>query len=159
MKIRMTWLAITFASLTGCAGEPFFGDNAADRQAKSQIAGAAQAVALGLYPEAERQLAPYVYRDDSERLKLKFFGVSGENRKLLADTVVTLLWETGRDDTLQQFSEEYLSGLERTTVRCRLSERRALYEAAYHCWNDSGQTDRAERVIRTEAALRILGSP
>lgn len=159
MKTAMACLAISLVSLTGCAGGPLFGESLADRQARSQIDGAERAVTLGSYPEAEQLLAPFVYRDDAQRLKLKFFGVSGANRKLVADTVVRLLWETGRDDTLQQFSEAYLSGDDRTSVRCRLFERKGLYEAAYQCWNDAGQTDRAERVIRTEAALRILGSP
>ncbi|RCH25501.1 hypothetical protein CSC43_7183 [Pseudomonas aeruginosa] len=41
---------------------------------------------------------------------------------------------------------------------CRLSERQAHYPEAYACWNNLGHEDRAERTIRTEAALRILGT-
>lgn len=120
---------------------------------------AKQAVDLGYYVNAERLLAQYVYRNKAGELKLRFFGLSGKIRKEAIDTVVRLLWETGRDDTLKQFADDYLSGDEYQTTLCRISERQASYEQAYQCWNRMGEVDRAERVIRTEAAIRILGTP
>jgi hypothetical protein len=90
---------------------------------------------------------------------MKYSSLSGENRKQAIDTVVSLLWATGRDDTLKQFADDYLSGNEYKATICRITERQALYEEAYHCWNKMGEIDRAERVVRTEAALRILGTP
>ncbi|WHT75815.1 hypothetical protein QMY54_00550 (plasmid) [Pseudomonas rhodesiae] len=114
---------------------------------------------MGKYQHAERMLAQYVSRNNSGQLRMKYFGISGENRKHAIDTVATLLWETGRDDSLKQFAKDYLSGSEYQTTLCRISERQAKYEEAYHCWNEMGEIDRAERVVRTEAALRILSTP
>lgn len=158
---RYSSLAMAVLVLSGCAHDekPFFAPSVSDLQDQSQLSGAEQAVQMGKYPHAERMLAQYVSRDGSGQLRMKYFGISSENRKHAIDTVVALLWETGRDDSLKQFSKDYLSGQEYQTTLCRISERQAKYEEAYHCWNEMGEIDRAERVVRTEAALRILGTP
>lgn len=140
-------------SLGACTGP-----SVTELQDQSQLSGADQAVHIGKYDSAEKILGQYVYRDDSGRLKMKYLGISSDNRKQAIDTVVSLLWETGRDDTLKQFADDYLSGDEYKVTICRITERQALYEEAYHCWNKMGEGARAERVIRTEAALRILGT-
>lgn len=142
-------------SLGACSSAP----SVAELQARSQLSGADQAVHIGKYDSAEKILGQYVYRDDRGNLKMRYAGISGDNRKQAIDTVVSLLWATGRDDTLKQFADDYLSGDEYKATMCRLAERQALYEEAYNCWNKMGEPDRAERVIRTEAALRILGTP
>lgn len=161
MNKRLSTFAMAVLVLSGCAqGEkPFFAPSLSDLQDKSQLAGADQAVHMGKYPHAERMLAQYVSRNDSGQLRMKYFGISRENSKHAIDTVVMLLWETGRDDSLKQFAKDYLSGQEYQTTLCRISERQAKYEEAYHCWNQMGEIDRAERVVRTEAALRILSTP
>jgi hypothetical protein len=147
-------------SLGACSSSnPLFAPSVSDLQDRSQLSGADQAVHIGKYDSAEKILGQYVHRDEHGNLKMKYLGISGDNRKQAVDTVVTLLWETGRDDTLKQFAKDYLSGDEYKATMCRISERQALYEEAYHCWNKMGEGDRAERVIRTEAALRILGTP
>ncbi|MGP0171090.1 hypothetical protein ACSVIJ_04330 [Pseudomonas sp. NCHU5208] len=120
--------------------------------------GASKAVDIGDYAYAEKSLQKFVYRDKKGQLKLIYFGLSGETRKVVIDTVVRLLWETGRDETLLQFADDYLSSREYSVTACRLSERQAAYEQAYQCWNRMGEIDRAERVLRTEAAIRILGA-
>lgn len=146
---------IACMSLGACTGSP----SVSDLQNQSQLSGADQAVHIGKYESAEKLLGQYVYRDDRGNLKMKYSGLSGETRKQAIDTVVSLLWATGRDDTLKQFADDYLSGNEYKATMCRITERQALYEEAYHCWNKMGEIDRAERVVRTEAALRILGTP
>lgn len=158
---RYSYVAMALLVLSGCAHDdrPLFAPTVDDLQDQSQLSGANQAVQIGRYKEAEKVLGQYVYRDKSGDLKLKYFGISGDNRKHVIDTVVTLLWETGRDDTLKQFAKDYLKGSEYQTTLCRITERQAKYEEAYHCWNGMGEVDRAERVVRTEAALRILGTP
>lgn len=130
-----------------------------DKQDSSQLSGAIQAVDLGIHGRAERILGNYVYRAKDGDLKMRYFGITGTNRKEAIDIVVSLLWETGRDETLKQFAGDYLSGTEYQTVLCRIAERQARYEDAYQCWNKMGEVDRAERVIRTEAAFRVLGTP
>lgn len=161
MIMRLCSAALAVIFLSGCAHDekPIFGPSVEDFQDKSQLSGANQAVQFGKYNEAEKVLGQYVYRDERGSLKLRYFGISGDNRKHAIDTVVALLWETGRDDTLKQFAHDYLAGNDYRTTLCRISERQAKYEEAYHCWNDIGAVDRAERVIRTEAALRILSTP
>lgn len=158
---RYSILAMALVFLSGCAHEnkPFFAPSDSDLQDQSQLSGADQAVHMGKYPHAERMLAQYVSRNDSGQLRMKYFGISSENRKHAVDTVANLLWETGRDDSLKQFAKDYLSRAEYETTLCRISERQAKYEEAYHCWNEMGEIDRAERVVRTEAALRILSTP
>lgn len=148
-------LLLACMSLGACSSSP----SVSDLQSQSQLAGADQAVHIGKYESAEKLLGQYVYRDDRGNLKMKYSSLSGENRKQAIDTVVSLLWATGRDDTLKQFADDYLSGNEYKATICRITERQALYEEAYHCWNKMGEIDRAERVVRTEAALRILATP
>lgn len=146
-------------TLTGCTGgKTILPVTATDIQDRSLILGAQQAVQRGQYQEAEQLLSKYVYRTDKGDLKIQFWGLNGESRKIAIDTVISLLWETGRDQTLAQFAKEYLSGDEYKVTMCRLSERQAHYPEAYACWNNLGHEDRAERTIRTEAALRILGT-
>ncbi|WP_409287010.1 hypothetical protein [Pseudomonas guariconensis] len=156
MSKRYLWCVLAVMSLAGCS---LMGPSRADRQDSGRLDGADQAVAMGQYRGAEQLLSQYVYRDEGGRLKLKYFGINGDNRKRAINTVVSLLWETGRDETLQQFADDYLSGKEYRTIVCRLSERQGLFEQAYQCWNRIGEIDRAERVIRSEAALRILQQP
>lgn len=159
--MRRTFLPLLLAcaALSGCSGmEPILGPSPDDIQDQSQLSGASQALHFGSYANSEKIMGQYVYRADNGDLKLRYFGISSENRKQAIDTVVSLLWETGRDDTLKQFAGDYLSGNEYKTTLCRIAERQAQYEQAYHCWNNMGDVDRAERVIRTEAALRILGT-
>lgn len=153
MVRRFSSIALAVVVLSGCA------TSMDDLQDQSQLSGASQAVQMGQYSQAEQRLSPFVYRNSKGNLKVKYFGVSGENRRYAIDIVVSLLWETGRDDTLKQFACDYLEGAEYETTVCRIAERQAQYEEAYHCWNDMGEVDRAERVIRTESALRILGTP
>lgn len=120
---------------------------------------AQEAVALGKYPLAESLMQDYVYRSEKGELKMKFWGLSGKNRKMAIDVVSALLWETGRDETNAQFADDYLSGDERKTVHCRLAERQARYNDAFQCWNAMGQVDRADRVLRTKGAMDILAKP
>lgn len=144
--------------LSGCTGRSILPVTAADIQDRSLILGAQEAVQRGQYKEAEHLLAKYVYRTETGDLKIQFWGLNSKSRKLAIDTVVSLLWETGRDQTLAQFAKEYLSGDEYQVTMCRLAERQAHYPDAYACWNKLGHQDRAERTVRTEAALRILGT-
>ncbi|ELY0897930.1 hypothetical protein AAEX31_006078, partial [Pseudomonas aeruginosa] len=98
-------------TLTGCTGgKTILPVTAADIQDRSLILGAQQAVQRGQYQEAEQLLSKYVYRTDKGDLKIQFWGLNGESRKIAIDTVISLLWETGRDQTLAQFAKEYLSG-------------------------------------------------
>jgi hypothetical protein len=97
-------------------------------------------------------------RTQDGSLKLKKLGIFGDTRKDAIDMIVLLLWETGRDKTLATFANDYLSGDERKTTLCRLAERQGQWQDAYRCWNDLGDGDRAERVLRTEASIRILRS-
>lgn len=83
-------------------------------------------------------------------------GVSSDAKKKAVDTVALMLWDTGRDGTLESFAKRYLSSYERNVMLCRLAERNAIYEKAYNCWNELGDVDRARRTVRTESALRIL---
>ena len=110
----------------------------------------------GSFESAERLLAPYLYRDDAGELRFRSLGVSSQAEKKAIDTVALMLWDTGRDATLQSFAKRYLDGYERDVMLCRLAERNAVYEKAYNCWNDLGDVDRARRTVRTESALRIL---
>lgn len=87
---------------------------------------------------------------------LRSTGISSAARQQAIDTVALVLWETGRDASLEQFSKRYLGGYEREVMLCRLAERNAVYEKAYNCWNELGDVDRARRSVRTESALRIL---
>tara|TARA_R110001606_G_scaffold398765_2_gene578827 strand:- start:84387 stop:84866 length:480 start_codon:yes stop_codon:yes gene_type:complete len=142
---------------SGCTTSP---PNYALQQSRvertDQIHAAAHAVRLGDYETAESLLSPYLYRDKSGELRFHPIGFAADGRKAGIDTVTQLLWETGRDSTLELFIARYLGGYERGVMRCRISERGALYEEAYHCWNELGDRDRAERVMRTEAASRLL---
>lgn len=136
--------------LVGCEGKGLTPVTQGDIDDRSRILAAKEAVAIGKYPLAESLMADYVYRSDGD-LKMRFWGVSSKSRKLAIDVVVALLWETGKDDTSLQFADDYLSGDERKTVHCRVAERQARFEEAASCWNEMGQVDRADRVIRTHA--------
>lgn len=93
-------------TLTGCTGgKTILPVTAADIQDRSLILGAQQAVQRGQYQEAEQLLSKYVYRTDKGDLKIQFWGLNGESRKIAIDTVISLLWETGRDQTLAQFAK------------------------------------------------------
>ncbi|HHH9441258.1 TPA: hypothetical protein ACP32N_003195 [Pseudomonas aeruginosa] len=145
--------------LAGCSGgRSLLPVTATDLQDRSLIVGAQQAIQRGQFQDAERLLSKFVYRDETGELKILFWGLNGKSRKMAIDTVISLLWETGRDQSLAQFAKSYLSGDEYQVTMCRLSERQAHYPEAYACWNKIGHEDRAERTIRTEAALRILST-
>lgn len=135
--------------LTGCVTQ-------GELNERSRVHAAEIALNGGEYKKAEAILSVYVTRTEDGELKLKWFGLSGATRKKAIDMIVMLLWETGRDNTLATFADDYLPSSEFHVTQCRLAERQALYQDAYRCWNDIGDVDRAERVIRTEAAIRIL---
>ena len=98
----------------------------------------------------------FMYRDADGELRFKAVSLTSQGRKEAIDTVTMLLWETGRDASLEGFATRYLNGYEKDVMLCRLAERNALYEQSYHCWNDLGDIDRARRSVRTESAIRIL---
>ncbi len=165
-KSAIPTLLLVAMSVSGCASNPsppapapVMTATAADLGDMAIVSGAAKAVDIGDYAYAERALQKFVYRDKKGQLKLIYFGLSGDTRKQAIDTVVRLLWETGRDDTLRQFADDYLSGREYQTTLCRIAERQGAFEQAYQCWNRMGEVERAERVIRTDAAIKILGTP
>ncbi len=156
--MRQVSMAVLFAiALAGCA-TPTGGDmpKQSKSQREAQIELAAQAVKAGNFEHAERLLGSYMYRTPDGELMFKSLGVSSDVEKKAVDTVSLLLWDTGRNGTLEVFSKRYLRGYERDVMLCRLAEREAVYEKAYNCWNDIGDVDRARRVTRTESALRIL---
>ena len=158
MKRGCIGLTLTLAlSVSGCASQvggviP----NQTKPQREAQIELAAQAVKTGNFEYAERLLGPYMYRSQEGELLFKSLGVSSDVEKKAVDTVALMLWDTGRDVSLEKFAGRYMSGYERDVMLCRLAERNAIYERAYACWNDLGDVDRARRVTRTESALRIL---
>ena len=145
------------AALAGCEGRGITPVTQGDIDDRGRLQAAQRAVQLGEYSVAEAVLAAYVYRTKEGDLKLRYWGVSSKSRKLAIDVVGQLLWETGRDDTSLQFADDYLSGDERQTVHCRVAERQKRFDDAASCWNEMGHLDRSERVVRTKAALRILG--
>ena len=156
MHTRLFALIIALG-LTGCVTEPAGSPlpaTSAQREAQVELAG--QEAMRGRYKQAELLLAPYLYRSPEGDLMLRSTGIRSTAQRKAIDTVALLLWETGRDASLEQFSKHYLSGYERDVMLCRLAERNAVYEKAYNCWNDLGDVDRARRSVRTESALRIL---
>ena len=156
--MKLSCLAAVLAiAIVGCSTQPIGAlppQSGAQREAQIQVA--AQAVIAGNFEHAEKLLAGYLYRDESGDLVFKSLGVSSESHRLAVDTVALMLWDTGRDSTLEGFAKRYLSGYEREVMLCRLAERNAVYEQAYNCWNDLGDIDRARRSVRTESALRIF---
>lgn len=144
-------------ALSACAGfsAPDL-PNQTDAQREAQIKAAEIAVTTGNFASAEKLMAPYLYRDATGELVMHYLGVSSDANKSAVDTVALLLWDTGRDATLESFAKRYLRGYERQVMLCRLAERQASYDKAYSCWNGEGDVDRARRVIRTESALKIL---
>lgn len=156
--MRLSCLAVVLAiGVGGCTAQPFGAlpaQSKSDREA--QILSASQAVKTGKFEQAEKLLAGYMYRDATGELRFKSLGVSSDVEKQAVETVSLMLWDTGRDSTLERFAKRYLSGYERDVMLCRLAERSAIYEKAYNCWNDLGDVDRARRTVRTESALRIL---
>ncbi|NVL48611.1 hypothetical protein F2S72_01195 [Pseudomonas syringae pv. actinidiae] len=156
--MKLSCIAIVLAvGVVGCTTQPVAAPpQQTTGQREAQIEVAAQAVRGGSFDSAEKLLAPYLFRDKEGELRLRSLGVSSESEKKAVDTVTLMLWDTGRDATLEAFAKRYLSGYEREVMLCRLAERNAVYEKAYNCWNDLGDVDRARRTVRTESALRIL---
>lgn len=153
MKLRTLVAALMLAS---CSVQAEDWQNQTKEERTAQVQAAAQAVKLANYQHAEHLLGDYMYRDDDGGLRFKSMTLSSEAKKLATDTVALLLWETGRDASLEAFAKRHLSGDERDSTLCRLAERNALYDEAFNCWNKLGDLDRAQRVVRTESALRIL---
>lgn len=153
--MRRLGIAMVLA-LSGCATDVVTALPQTKSERTAQVQAAAQAVRLGNFEHAERLLADYMYRDKEGGLRFKSMTLSSEARKQATDAVALLLWETGRDASLEKFAQRYLRGYERDVMLCRLAERNARYEQAYQCWNRLGDLDRARRVVKTEAALRIL---
>lgn len=153
--MRRLGFALVLA-LSGCATDVATAPPQTKSERTAQVQAAAQAVRLGNFEHAERLLADYMYRDKEGGLRFKSMTLSSEARKQATDAVALLLWETGRDASLEKFAQRYLRGYERGVMLCRLAERNARYEQAYQCWNRLGDLDRARRVVKTEAALRIL---
>jgi len=156
--MRLSCLALTIIlGIYGCSaqppGEPL---PPTKEQREAQIDLAAQAVKGGNFDQAEQLLSRYLYRNQDGELLFRSIGVGSRAEKKAIDTVALMLWDTGRDASLEQFTKRYLSGYEREVMLCRLAERNAVYEEAYNCWNDLGDVDRARRAVRTESALRIL---
>jgi uncharacterized protein YceK len=149
-------LVMALCALSGCASGSLAPKSSAGEKAAT-VAAASQAVAAGRYEQAETLLSDYVYRTEDSSLKLRVLALTGETQKQAIHTVASLLWETGRDATLSNFASDYLPRHDRNVVLCRLAERQARYQDAYRCWNDLGYIDRAERVIRTQAAIEVLG--
>nr|WP_192963245.1 hypothetical protein [Pseudomonas fluorescens]CEK42025.1 hypothetical protein PQBR57_0072 [Pseudomonas fluorescens SBW25] len=155
--MKLSCIAIVLAiGVVGCTTQPVAAPPQTKAQRESQIDVAAQAVKAGSFDSAEKLLAPYLYRDKDGELHFRSLGVSSDAEKKAVDTVALMLWDTGRDATLESFAKHYLDGYERDVMMCRLAERNAVYEKAYNCWNDLGDVDRARRSVRTESALRIL---
>ena len=157
LRLALTLSAVV--ALSGCviAGQVYAPVPAQSKDERAaQVASAAQAVKLGNYEHAERLMADYMYRDQGGELLFKSTSFTSASRKQAVDTVAQLLWETGRNESLEHFASRYLSGYERSSMLCRVAERGAVYEKAYNCWNELGDIDRARRVIKTESALRIL---
>jgi len=156
--MRLSCFALVLAiGVAGCSTQPPglpLPPTKAQREAQIELA--AQAVMTGKFELAEDLLARYLYRNQSGELLFRSIGVSSESQRKAIDTVALMLWDTGRDASLEQFAKRYLSGYERDVMLCRLAERNAVYEKAYNCWNDLGDVDRARRNVRTESALRIL---
>jgi len=156
--MRLSCIALALAiGIAGCSTQPAdppLPPTKAQREAQIELA--AQAVMTGKFELAENLLARYLYRNQSGELLFRSIGVSSESQRKAIDTVALMLWDTGRDASLEQFAKRYLSGYERDVMLCRLAERNAVYEKAYNCWNDLGDVDRARRTVRTESALRIL---
>ena len=140
--------------LTGLALTASF-EAAAKPSREAEMNYAMQAVERGDFEAAEAILAPYMVRHENGELRFKSFG-GFSGRKTAIDAVVMLLWETGRDRTLESFAKRYLNGYERNVTLCRIAERGAEYEAAFKCWNDVGDVDRARRVIKTKLALEVM---
>ena len=156
--MKLGCIAIVLAiGVVGCTSQPFAAPPVQTReQREAQIDVAFQSVKGGRFDSAEKLLAPYMYRDKKGELRFRSLGVSTDAKKKAVDTVALMLWDTGRDGTLESFAKRYLGGYERDVMLCRLSERNAVYEKAYNCWNELGDVDRARRTVRTESALRIL---
>lgn len=156
--MRRTCIAVALAvGVAGCSAQPFgFMQSKSKSQREAQLEMAAQAVKVGNFDHAEKLLASYMYRDKDGELRFRSLGVSSDLEQRTVDSVALMLWDTGRDATLEQYAKRYLSGYEREVMLCRLAERNAVYEQAYNCWNDLGDVDRARRTVRTESALRIL---
>lgn len=156
--MKLSCIAIVLAvGVVGCTTQPVAAPPPQTKaQREGQIEVAAQAVKVGSFDSAEKLLAPYLYRDNDGELRFRSLGVSSDAEKKAVDTVALMLWDTGRDATLESFAKRYLDGYERDVMLCRLAERNAVYEKAYNCWNDLGDVDRARRSVRTESALRIL---
>ncbi len=142
--------------LAGCAGSGVSKSSQTKHERDAQVKAAAHALKVGKHDHAEQLMADYLYRDSDGELRFRFVSFTPQGKKQAIDTVALLLWETGRDSTLEGFANRYLNGYERGTMLCRLAERNAQYEKAYHCWNELGDVDRARRSVRTEAALRLL---
>lgn len=156
--MRLSCVAFALAiGLAGCSTQPAgppLPPTKAQREAQIELA--AQAVKGGKFELAEQVLARYLYRSHSGELLFRSLRVSSAVERKAIDTVALMLWDTGRDASLEQFAKRYLSGYEGDVMLCRLAERNAVYEKAYNCWNDLGDVDRARRSVRTESALRIL---
>ncbi|MFL1449345.1 hypothetical protein ACI77O_13190 [Pseudomonas tritici] len=156
MKVSCIVVALAIG-IAGCSTQPNGeAPPQSTAQREAQINLATQAVKAGDFKHAEKLMGDYMYRDKQGELRFKPLGISSESEQEAVDTVALMLWDTGRDATLESFSRRHLSGYERDVMLCRLAERGAVYERAYNCWNDLGDVDRARRSIRTESALRIL---
>lgn len=150
-------LALTLGLLGGCVTPSApKAPNQTLEERSAQIIAASEAVKVGKFDQAEKLLADYLYRDQNGELLFKSMNLSSEVQKEAIQAVALLLWKTGRDASLEKFANRYLSAQDKKVTMCRLAERNAVYEQAYNCWNDQGEVDRARRVSRTEAALRIL---
>ncbi|KQW19951.1 MULTISPECIES: hypothetical protein [Pseudomonas] len=156
--MRLSWVVLAISlGIVGCTTQPPGVPLPPTReQREAQIEVAAQAVKTGKFEQAEQLLSRYLYRSPDGELLFRSMGVGSDAEQMAIDTVALMLWETGRDASLESFSKRYLSGYERDVMLCRLAERNAVYEKAYNCWNDLGDVDRARRTVRTESALRIL---
>lgn len=149
--------AMIAIGIAGCSTQPFGSmPPQTKQQREAQIQTANLAVQGGNFAQAEKLMGAYMYRDKNGELRFKSLGVSSESNQLAVDTVALMLWNTGRDATLENYAKRYLSGYEKDVMLCRLAERNAVYEDAYNCWNALGDVDRARRTVRTESALRIL---
>lgn len=156
MRLSYVVLAISLG-IAGCTTQPPGAPLPPTReQREAQIDLATQAVRSGKFDQAEQLLSRYLYRSPDGELLFRSMGVGSDSEQKAIDAVALMLWDTGRDATLESFSKRYLSGYERDVMLCRLAERNAVYEKAYNCWNGLGDVDRARRTVRTESALRIL---
>lgn len=65
-------------------------------------------------------------------------------------------WRQGKDQQLLDLAETRLEGRDKAVWWCRVLERRGHRDRAYDCWSCLGETERAQRALRTQALIQEL---